>query len=48
VIRDTGRVTGKIRYGKVSIDEGGELCGDIAATEPTSESRLAATARAAS
>ncbi len=33
VIRDTGRVAGKIRYGKVSIDEGGELCGDIAAID---------------
>jgi cytoskeletal protein CcmA (bactofilin family) len=33
VIRDTGRVSGKIRYGKVSIDEGGELCGDIAAID---------------
>jgi len=29
VIRDTGRVSGKIRYGKVCIDEGGELSGDI-------------------
>ena len=31
VIRDTGRVSGKIRYGKICIDEGGELSGDIAA-----------------
>jgi cytoskeletal protein CcmA (bactofilin family) len=31
VIRDTGRVSGKIRYGKVCIDEGGELSGDVAA-----------------
>lgn len=34
VIRETGRVAGKIRYGKVCIDEGGELSGDIAATDP--------------
>ena len=31
VIRSTGRISGKIRYGKVSIEEGGELSGDIAA-----------------
>lgn len=30
VIRSTGRVNGKIRYGKLVIEEGGELCGDIA------------------
>ena len=31
VIRATGRVSGKIRYGKVAIEEGGELSGDIGA-----------------
>ena len=34
----TGKVTGKIRYGKLVIDEGGELCGDInalSAEKPT-------------
>lgn len=31
VIRATGRVSGKIRYGKISIEEGGELSGDIGA-----------------
>lgn len=31
IIRSTGRVTGKIRYGKVSIEEGGELSGEIGA-----------------
>ncbi len=30
VIHATGHVSGKIRYGKVSIEEGGELSGDIA------------------
>ncbi len=29
VIYSTGRVTGKIRYGKVVIEEGGQLMGDI-------------------
>jgi cytoskeletal protein CcmA (bactofilin family) len=49
VIRSTGRVSGKIRYGKVAIEEGGELSGDIgalAASETGSESeRKAATAQ---
>ena len=31
VIRATGHVSGKIRYGKLSIEEGGELSGDIGA-----------------
>lgn len=31
VIRAGGRVTGKIRYGKVAIEEGGELSGDVSA-----------------
>lgn len=30
VIFSTGRVSGKIRYGKIRIEEGGELSGDIA------------------
>lgn len=29
IIHSTGRVTGKIRYGKLVVDEGGELCGEI-------------------
>lgn len=29
VIHTSGRVSGKIRYGKLVIDEGGEICGDI-------------------
>ena len=29
VIRATGKVTGKIRYGKLTIEEGGELTGDV-------------------
>lgn len=31
VIHATGKVTGKVRYGKLSIEEGGELSGDIGA-----------------
>jgi cytoskeletal protein CcmA (bactofilin family) len=39
VIHPTGRVTGKIRYGKVVIEEGGELSGEVgtlaSAAKPT-------------
>ena len=30
IIHASGRVSGKIRYGKIKIDEGGEISGDIA------------------
>src|SRR6266849_3750055 len=45
VIRATGKVSGKVRYGKVAIEEGGEISGDIAAlaeTKSASVSRAAA------
>lgn len=29
VIHSTGQVTGKVRYGKLVIEEGGQLCGDV-------------------
>lgn len=32
IIHATGRVTGKIRYGKILIEEGGQICGDIQST----------------
>src|SRR6058998_2091581 len=35
VIRATGKVSGKVRYGKVAIEEGGEISGDIAALAET-------------
>jgi cytoskeletal protein CcmA (bactofilin family) len=35
VIRATGKVSGKIRYGKISIEEGGELSGDVGALNPS-------------
>jgi len=37
VIRSTGKVSGKIRYGKITIEEGGELCGDVSALQPSTE-----------
>lgn len=30
IIHATGRVSGKIRYGKIKIEEGAEICGDVA------------------
>src|SRR5712675_3264527 len=44
VIRATGKVSGKVRYGKIAIEEGGELSGDIAALP---ETKGAGVARAA-
>ena len=42
IIHSTGRVSGKIRYGKIQIEEGGEIGGDIAKTDKTdkTETRL--------
>lgn len=37
IIHSTGRVSGKIRYGKIYIEEGGELSGDIGAINDRSE-----------
>jgi len=41
VIRASGRVSGKVRYGKVAIEEGGEISGDIAALQETQGSGVA-------
>ena len=35
IIRATGKLSGKVRYGKVAIEEGGELSSDIAALPET-------------
>jgi cytoskeletal protein CcmA (bactofilin family) len=40
IIHATGRVSGKIRYGKLVIDEGGELCGDINAISAEKTAKL--------
>ena len=34
VIHASGRVSGKIRYGKMLVQEGGEMSGDIASLSP--------------
>lgn len=48
VIHATGKVTGKIRYGKIVIEEGGQLSGEISVgTEKVSNSSAAAVAAAA-
>jgi len=39
LIHATGKVTGKIRYGKLTIEEGGELSGDIGALNATDATR---------
>lgn len=40
VIFSTGKVTGKIRYGKIVIEEGGQLSGEITfGTEPSSKAK---------
>jgi cytoskeletal protein CcmA (bactofilin family) len=51
VIRSTGRVSGKIRYGKITIEEGGELSGDVASlgtvkSQPTNDSQFAPAVKA--
>ena len=35
VIRATGKVSGKIRYGKITIEEGGEISGDVSSLNPS-------------
>lgn len=45
VIHASGKVSGKIRYGTVSIAEGGEISGDVGALERSSESRIPAAPR---
>jgi cytoskeletal protein CcmA (bactofilin family) len=39
IIHASGRVSGKIRYGKILIEEGGQICGDIMASDATELSR---------
>ena len=44
VIHSTGRVTGTVRYGRLVIEDGGQLAGDVAlgAAVPTQATLLAA------
>lgn len=43
IIHATGRVSGKIRYGKIKIEEGAEITGDIARTDRNDTRPLRAT-----
>jgi len=43
MIRSSGRVSGKIRYGTILIEEGGELSGDVAVAEGSSTQRARTT-----
>jgi cytoskeletal protein CcmA (bactofilin family) len=42
VIHSTGYVSGKIRYGKITVEEGGELLGDVAALASNGIAKTAA------
>ena len=42
VIHSTGRVSGKIRYGKILVQEGGEMSGDIGTINESAPMALAA------
>ena len=44
VIHSTGKVTGKIRYGKIVVEEGGQLSGEISFGAASASSKPAATA----
>lgn len=43
IIHSTGRVSGKIRYGKIKIEEGAEITGDVARIDRTEARPLRAT-----
>ncbi len=45
MIYSTGRITGKIRYGKLVIEEGGQLSGEVVFGAAESKPRVAATPR---
>jgi cytoskeletal protein CcmA (bactofilin family) len=48
VIHATGRVSGKIRYGTISVKEGGELSGDVATLSKSANGEKGARSSAAS
>jgi cytoskeletal protein CcmA (bactofilin family) len=43
IVHANGRLSGKIRYGRIKIEEGGELCGDVARADSTKPQRRAGT-----
>jgi cytoskeletal protein CcmA (bactofilin family) len=44
IVHASGKVSGKIRYGKISIEEGGEVSGDVSTLATTATARSGATA----
>lgn len=46
IIHSTGRVSGTIRYGKITVEEGGELSGDVATSAGSSSIQPAKSASA--
>ena len=48
IIHSSGRVSGKIRYGKIFIEEGGELSGDIASLTSEKNKPITSSLRSAS
>ncbi len=47
IVHATGRVSGKIRYGKIFIEEGGEICGDVQSLSSAQENTRPAEREAA-
>ena len=47
IIHSSGRVSGKIRYGKIFIEEGGELSGDIASLNAEKNKPITSSLRSA-
>jgi cytoskeletal protein CcmA (bactofilin family) len=43
IIHPTGRVSGYIRYGKIRVEEGGEISGEVSTLAEASENRNAVT-----
>jgi cytoskeletal protein CcmA (bactofilin family) len=47
IIQGTGKVSGKIRYAKIKIEEGAEVSGDLAVMDKSAASLAATTKRVA-
>jgi cytoskeletal protein CcmA (bactofilin family) len=47
VVRSTGKVSGKVHYGKLIVEEGGELAGEVTALSSSADSASGIAARPA-
>jgi cytoskeletal protein CcmA (bactofilin family) len=43
IVHASGKLSGKIRYGRIKVEEGGELCGDVARADAAKPQRAGAT-----